>query len=188
MSTRAKKATTKEVKPSFAQALRDTLKNSADALTKQEMLSRIQWDDKIDTPLLAIKISKTLNDQLKNGFLKAENDFLGVTRYRLTGKEPTLPQFGQKKKGYSQTKKVAQERIARKEELEMTSEARAQSDINKIKKELGVMEIPHDYQEAYNRGYNDAMFHSHRDAYNAGRQSVLKGLMKLLNIKGEVLL
>ncbi len=44
------------------------------------------------------------------------------------------------------------------------------------------------YQQGYSQGYNDAMFHSHRDAYNAGRKVVVEGLMKLLKIDAKVLM
>ena len=44
------------------------------------------------------------------------------------------------------------------------------------------------FQQGYSQGYNDAMFHSHRDAYNAGRKVVVEGLMKLLKIDAKVLM
>lgn len=188
MSTRAKRTVEVENKPTFAQMVRDIMGNSADAMTKQEILSRIEWDNTGATVSVSEKLSNALRDQLRSGFAESETDALGVIRYRLTDKQPLPSPFQTPKKKLSQTKEAAQKRIARKEEAEMSHEAKAKSDINKIKEELGVMEIPHDYQEAYNRGFNDAMFHGHRDAYNAGRQSVLKGLLKLLNIKGEVML
>lgn len=44
------------------------------------------------------------------------------------------------------------------------------------------------YQQGYSQGYNDAMFHSHRDAYNAGRKVVIEGLLKLLKLDAKVLM
>ncbi len=44
------------------------------------------------------------------------------------------------------------------------------------------------YQQGYNQGINDAAYHSHRDAYNAGRKVVVEGLMKLLKIDAKVLM
>lgn len=44
------------------------------------------------------------------------------------------------------------------------------------------------YQHGYSQGYNDAMFHSHRDAYNAGRKVVIEGLLKLLKVDAKVLM
>ena len=194
----------KEAKPQFSKTLRETLKNSADALTKKEIVDRLEWDNGGASLSVQEKLSKSLREQLRLGYIAAEVDTLGVTRYKVTGVEPPPKQFyppkkpreecakpGPKRRAQQQTKEAALKRIAKKEEKEaeeMSCETRAQSDINKLKQDLGVAKIPFNYQEAYTRGYNDAMFHSHRDAYNAGRQSVLKGLLKLLNIKGEVLL
>ena len=44
------------------------------------------------------------------------------------------------------------------------------------------------YQQGYSQGYNDAMFHSHRDAYQAGKKVVIEGLLKLLKLDAKVLL
>lgn len=151
----------------FSDIVRDTLKSAADSLTKKELGDRIVWD-KSDLRFFNRKLSKTLNDQIAEGRIATEFDHLGVTRYKIVEnpikKEPVVP-------------KITTE-----------PEAPPKSDLDRAKEELGVEELSSEYQMGYMRGYNDAMFHGHREAYNAGRQQVLKGLLKLLNIKGEVLL
>lgn len=44
------------------------------------------------------------------------------------------------------------------------------------------------YQQGYSQGYNDAMFHSHREAYQAGKKVVIEGLLKLLKVDAKVLM
>lgn len=151
----------------FSDIVRQTLQKSADSLTKRELADRIVWD-KSDIAFFNRKLSKTLNDQIAEGRIATEFDHLGVTRYKLienpVKKKPVAP-------------KVAAE-----------PEEPPKSDLDRVKEELGVADLSSEYQMGYARGYNDAMFHGNREAYNAGRQQVLKGLLKLLNIKGEVLL
>jgi len=176
MSTRAKKKV--EAAPTISERTRDVLNSASDKLTRQEILERLGTVTKD-------QLRKSLNNQVSMGYLGIEHDHLGVPRYYLTGKLPDQNTLAYRSRGKNNgiVKAKAEERIAKKEEKD-----NAPSDLNKLKEELGTEKIPFNYQEAYTRGYNDAMFHSHRDAYNAGRQSVLKGLLKLLNIKGEVLL
>jgi len=202
MSTRSKKAVVKKEKPNFAQMVRDILKNSADAMTKQEILSRIEWDNTGSTVSIPEKLGNAIRDQLRNGFAESETDTLGVIRYKLTGVQPDPNKFHPPKKPKSEWAKTgpkpkggkpkslirAEERIAKKEEADSKKAPEQYSDVDRIKQELGVKQMDVQYETGYNRGYHDAMFHGHREAYNAGRQSVLKGLLKLLNIKGEVML
>ena len=150
----------------FSDIVRDTLRNSADSLTKKELGDRIVWD-KSDMSFFNRKLRKTLNDQIAEGKIETEFDHLGVTRYKLVE---------------NPVKKAAAPKV------EVQPEESPKSDLDRVKEELGVEELSSEYQMGYMRGYNDAMFHGNREAYNAGRQQVLKGLLKLLNIKGEVLL
>lgn len=150
----------------FSDIVRDTLRKAADSLTKKELADRIVWD-KSDMSFFNRKLSKTLNDQITDGKVVTEFDHLGVTRYKLV-ENPV------KKKPAPKVEEQPQEE--------------PKSDLDRVREELGVEELSSEYQMGYARGYNDAMFHGHREAYNAGRQNVLKGLLKLLNIKGEVLL
>jgi len=171
MSKQTKKADTL---PSISARTRDVLNSASDKLTRQEILERLGT-------VTREQLRKSINNQVSMGYLGVEHDHLGVPRYYLTGKLPDQNTLAYRSRGKNNGEVKAK---AEKEE----NEAKAQSDLNKLKEELGTQKIPFDYQEAYTRGFNDAMFHSHRDAYNAGRQSVLKGLLKLLNIKGEVML
>lgn len=150
----------------FSDIVRDTLRKAADSLTKKELGDRIVWD-KSDMRFFNRKLSKTLNDQVIEGKIASEFDHLGVTRYKLVE---------------NPVKKAPQPKA------EVQHEELPKSDLDRVKEDLGVEELTSEYQMGYTRGYNDAMFHGHREAYNAGRQHVLKGLLKLLNIKGEVLL
>lgn len=44
------------------------------------------------------------------------------------------------------------------------------------------------YGMGYTKGYNEAMEAGHRDAYNAGRRTVIEGLLKLLKVDARVLM
>ena len=149
----------------FSDIVRQTLQKSADSLTKKELADRVVWD-KSDMSFFNRKLSKTLNDQIAEGRIATEFDHLGVTRYKLienpVKKKPVAPK------------------------VEEQPQEAPKSDLDRVKEDLGVEELSNEFQMGYTRGYNDAMFHGHREAYNAGRQNVLKGLLKLLNIKGEI--
>ena len=52
----------------------------------------------------------------------------------------------------------------------------------------GTGEIDFEYQRGYSNGYNDAMFHTQRDAYQAGKRVVIEGLLKILKVDAKVLM
>ena len=52
----------------------------------------------------------------------------------------------------------------------------------------GTGEINFEYQRGYSNGYNDAMFHTQRDAYQAGKRVVIEGLLKILKVDAKVLM
>lgn len=176
-----------------SEKVRQVIASASDKLTKKEIVDRLA-----DLPLQTV--TKCLSDQIRSGFVATEVDHLGVPRYYLTDIKPKIahgqsskkPRAERKRtgpKGDSSSKRRAEARMARKEAAAAEKPKPLQiSDIDKVKQELGVKELHIQYETGYSRGYNDAMFHGHREAYNAGRQSVLKGLLKLLNIKGEVML
>jgi len=45
-----------------------------------------------------------------------------------------------------------------------------------------------EYQRGYQNGYNDAINHSQKDAYQAGKRVVIEGLLKLLKVDAKVLM
>jgi len=45
-----------------------------------------------------------------------------------------------------------------------------------------------EYQRGYQNGYNDAISHSQKDAYQAGKRVVIEGLLKLLKVDAKVLM
>ena len=55
-------------------------------------------------------------------------------------------------------------------------------------KDEGTGEIDFEYQRGYSNGYNDAMFHTQRDAYQAGKRVVIEGLLKILKVDAKVLM
>lgn len=193
MSTRSKKAVVKKVH--FSDRVREVIGSAPDKLTRKELMDRLGDVDKTT-------LGKCLSDQIKRNYIATEVDKLGVPRYYLTGVLPEPKTYHPPKKPKSEWAKTgpkpkggkpkslirAEERIAKKEEADSKKAPEQYSDIDRIKQELGVKQMDAQYETGYNRGYHDAMFHGHREAYNAGRQSVLKGLLKLLNIKGEVML
>lgn len=181
---------TKPKKEHFSDKVRAVLAASSDKLTRKELTDRLDVDN--------VTLGKCLSDQIKRKYIATEVDKLGVPRYYLTGvpeprtyhppKNPKAKQLKPGPRGDGSTMKRAEERIAKKEEANNKKGPEQKSDVDRLKDELGVKKLDMTYEAGYTRGYDDAMFHGHREAYNAGRQSVLKGLLKLLNIKGEVML
>lgn len=53
---------------------------------------------------------------------------------------------------------------------------------------LGEQGEDHVFQQGYYRGYNDAMGHTQKDAYVAGKKVVIEGLLKLLKVDARVLM
>ena len=196
MSTRTKAAAPVK-KVHFSDTVRAVIAEASDKLTRKEIADRLGDVDKTT-------LGKCLSDQIKRKYIATEVDKLGVPRYYLTGILPEPRVYAPPKKPAAQRAKTgpkpkgdnskpkslirAEERIAKKEEVESKKAPEQYSDIDRVKQELGIKQMDVQYETGYNRGYHDAMFHGHREAYNAGRQSVLKGLLKLLNIKGEVML
>ena len=136
------------------------IKNSALPVTRQELVRAMPQ-------LTKDQIRKVTNDMVNSKRLIVETDNLGVPRYRL---------------GHIRVKPV-------KVEKPNPPKTRTKKPSTEVRIAAAITDKPEDhYQKGYYDGYNEAMFHSQREAYNAGRKAVLKGLTKLLGVDAEVLL
>lgn len=136
----------------------DRVKRAADGVSKAELAMSLG--------LTNDQVRKPLYEFVKKGVLRTVMDSMGVPKY-LLAIEPT--------KESSHTP-PPQPRPLSDVDIAM---AEATDEVGKIHDE---------YMRGYNRGYWEAMKHSHNEAFTEGKRSVVKKLARLLDIDVERLL
>lgn len=125
----------------------------------------------------------------------------GTITVMTDGKKPPLPP---KPEVSLKTKRRAAKKAAKVKVEEVKVEAEAKEEPKEVSdregrsgtrgkgtgefKDEGTGAIDFEYQRGYSNGYNDAMFHTQRDAYQAGKRVVIEGLLKILKVDAKVLM
>lgn len=138
----------------------DRVKKAADGISKAELA--------ISLKLSNDQVRKPLYEFIKKGILRTATDTMGVTRYLIndTKQEPIQP---------------APPPPARPAPISDVDIAMAEAT-----DEIG--KLQDDYMRGYNRGYWEAMKHSHNEAFTEGKRSVVRKLARLLDIDVERLI
>ncbi len=139
------------------------VKKAADGVSKAELAMSLKLSND--------QVRKPLYEFIKKGMLRTVTDSMGITRYVINDKPqevtPTPPPAPPPPAPPAPISDV---------DIAM---AEATDEIGKLQD---------DYMRGYNRGYWEAMKHSHNEAFTEGKRSVVRKLARLLDIDVERLL
>ena len=170
----------KVVAPTMPQRVYEYLKKRGVEASKGEICKSLEVNHEA--------IRKTLTRMVDSGVIIATEDSAdtGVVRYKLHENATFTLVHGRPAVIVDRNNKPAPKPVAKPKVEAKVKEYKASTHKEMSDDPKDTLEQM--YGMGYAKGYHEAMEAGHRDAYNAGRRTVIEGLLKLLKLDARVLM